>query len=90
MNHVSVVINGESWGMYLNAQQFNRDFTRENFGSAEGARWKVPGSPGGRAGLDIPVNPQGLQAPVRDQEQGHAKGMGGSDWAHQGAEPDAA
>jgi len=52
MNHVRVVINGESWGVYLNAQQFNRDFTRENFGSSEGARWKVPGSPGGRGGLE--------------------------------------
>ena len=52
MNYMRVVINGESWGVYLNAQQFNRDFTTEYFGSAEGARWKVPGSPGGRGGLE--------------------------------------
>jgi hypothetical protein len=52
MNYVRVVINGESWGIYLNAQQFNRDFTRDFFGSTGGARWKTPGSPGGRAGLE--------------------------------------
>ena len=52
MNYLRVVINGESWGVYLNAQQFNRDFTKEHFGSAEGARWKVPGSPGARGGLE--------------------------------------
>jgi hypothetical protein len=52
MNYVRVVINGESWGIYLNAQQFNTDFTRDHFGSTDGARWKVPGSPGGRGGLE--------------------------------------
>jgi hypothetical protein len=52
MNYVRVVINGESWGIYLNAQQFNRDFTRDYFSSTEGARWKTPGSPGGMAGLE--------------------------------------
>jgi hypothetical protein len=53
MNYVRVVINGESWGVYLNAQQFNKDFTREHFGSADGARWKVPGSPRGNGGLEF-------------------------------------
>jgi hypothetical protein len=52
MNYVRVVINGESWGIYLNAQQFNKDFTREHFGNGEGARWKVPGTPRGRGGLE--------------------------------------
>jgi spore coat protein CotH len=51
MNYMRVVINGESWGAYLNAQQFNKDFTRDFFNSTRGARWKVPGSPGGRAGF---------------------------------------
>ncbi|MEO8076741.1 MAG: CotH kinase family protein [Acidobacteriota bacterium] len=51
MNFMRVVINGESWGVYLNAQQFNKDFTRDFFKSTSGARWKVPGSPGGRGGL---------------------------------------
>ena len=50
-NYVRVVINGESWGVFINAQQFNTDFTKEAFGSAKGARWKVPGSPRGDGGL---------------------------------------
>jgi spore coat protein CotH len=52
MNYMRVAINGESWGLYLNAQQFNKDFTRDFFKSTKGARWKVPGSPGGRAGFN--------------------------------------
>jgi hypothetical protein len=52
MNYVRLVVNGESWGVYLNAQQFNTDFTRDYFGTTEGARWKTPGSPRGMAGLE--------------------------------------
>jgi spore coat protein CotH len=52
VNYVRVVINGESWGIYVSAQQFNRDFLRDFFPSQEGARWKAPGSPGGRAGME--------------------------------------
>ncbi len=50
-NFVRVVINGEDWGVYTSAQQFNKDFTQEAFGTTGGARWKVPGSPGGRGSL---------------------------------------
>jgi hypothetical protein len=50
-NYVRVVINGESWGVYINAEQFNSDFVRERFKSTRGARWKVPGSPFGRGGM---------------------------------------
>ena len=50
-NWVRVVINGESWGVYVNTQQINADFTQEWFKSTKGARWKVPGSPGARGGL---------------------------------------
>jgi hypothetical protein len=50
-NYVRVVINGESWGVYVNAQHFNKDFTKEAFGSAKGARWKVSGSPRASGGL---------------------------------------
>jgi hypothetical protein len=49
---VHVVINGESWGIYLNAQQFNKDFLRDVYGTTGGVRWKVPGSPRGRGGLE--------------------------------------
>lgn len=51
-NFVKVAINGESWGLYVNAQQFNKEFLTDNFSNAKGARWKVPGSPGGRGGLE--------------------------------------
>ena len=50
-NFVRVVINGESWGLYVNAQQFNKDFVKDWFGTTKGARWKVPGSPRGRGSL---------------------------------------
>ena len=50
-NFARVVINGESWGVYVNAEQFNKDFVKEWFGATKGARWKAPGSPGGRASL---------------------------------------
>jgi hypothetical protein len=47
-NLVRVVINGESWGIYPNVQQFNREFVEENFKTNKGTRWKVPGpGPGG-------------------------------------------
>jgi spore coat protein CotH len=52
VNFVRVVINGESWGVYLNAQQFNKDFLRDFYATTKGGRWKVPGSPRGRAGLE--------------------------------------
>lgn len=50
-NFMRVAINGESWGIYPNAQQYNADFTKDFYGTAKGARWKVPGSPMGRGGL---------------------------------------
>jgi hypothetical protein len=51
-NFVRLVINGESWGLYVNVQQFNKELTEQLFGSRGGARWKVPGSPGGDGGLN--------------------------------------
>ena len=41
-NFVRVVINGENWGVYANAQQFNKEFIQDNFGTTKGARWKIP------------------------------------------------
>ena len=46
-NFVRVVINGENWGIYANAQQFNKEFVAEHFNTTKGARWKIP--QGGRA-----------------------------------------
>lgn len=51
-NFVKLAINGESWGVYVSAQQFNKEFIADNFDSTKGARWKVQGSPGGRGGLE--------------------------------------
>jgi hypothetical protein len=41
-NFVRVVINGENWGVYANAQQFNKEFAADNFGTTKGTRWKIP------------------------------------------------
>ncbi|HYD01674.1 MAG TPA: CotH kinase family protein, partial [Phycisphaerales bacterium] len=61
-NYVRVVVNGESWGIYVNVEQFNKDFVRRHFpqskdAKAKGAkgseaRWKVKGNPGARSGLE--------------------------------------
>lgn len=51
-NFVKLVVNGESWGIYANIQQFNKDFLKEHFPTSKGTRWKVGGSPMGRGGLE--------------------------------------
>jgi hypothetical protein len=51
-NFVKLVVNGESWGVYVNVQQFDKIFLTENYKKAKGTRWKVRGSPGGGGGLD--------------------------------------
>lgn len=51
-NLVRLVVNGEFWGIYSNVQQLNKEFLKENYDKSKGARWKVPGSPQSRAGLE--------------------------------------
>jgi hypothetical protein len=51
-NFVRVAINGETWGIYSNVQQVNKTFLKEWYQTDEGTRWKVPGMPGGRGGLE--------------------------------------
>ncbi|ADB18113.1 Spore coat protein CotH [Pirellula staleyi DSM 6068] len=73
VNFVKVVINGESWGIYANAQQFNKEFIAENYQTTEGARWKVSGNPGADAGLrylgdDIAAYKQRYEIKSKDQE----------------------
>ncbi|HEV8218421.1 MAG TPA: CotH kinase family protein, partial [Gemmatimonadaceae bacterium] len=51
-NYMRVVINHESWGVYVNDQQFDKRFVNEAFKTTGGARWKVPGSPRARGGLE--------------------------------------
>lgn len=53
-NFVRAVINGENWGLYTNAEQFGKPMLARVFPEfkGEGTRWKAPGSPMGRAGLE--------------------------------------
>jgi hypothetical protein len=39
-NYMRVAINGESWGVYVNQQRYNRDFLRDAFKTEDGARFK--------------------------------------------------
>ena len=50
-NFVRVVINGENWGVYANAQQFNKEFLNDNFGTTKGTRWKIPQGGRGSGGF---------------------------------------
>ena len=74
-NFVKLVINGESWGIYVNSQQFNKDFLDEWFGTKRGVRWKVP--PGRESGLvyngDQPsAYQQSYQLKTREEEAPNA------------------
>jgi hypothetical protein len=46
-NFVRLVINGENWGIYINLQQFNTDFIKDEFDTRKGERWKAPFGRGG-------------------------------------------
>jgi spore coat protein CotH len=46
-NLVKLVINGENWGVYINLQQYNKDFLAEWFGTRGGIRWKIGPGRGG-------------------------------------------
>jgi len=50
-NFVRTVINGESWGVYINSQQFDKQFLKEWFQSSKGDRWRVPVAFRGGGGL---------------------------------------
>ncbi len=51
VNFVRVVINGANWGIYVNTEALDSDFTKEQFGSGKGARWKISNFPRGQGGL---------------------------------------
>lgn len=72
-NFVKVVVNGESWGVYVNTQQFNKEFLKENYETDQGARWKVRGSPGGGGGLEY------LGDNVEDYKRRYQLKSGGGD-----------
>jgi len=48
---VHLVINGESWGLYINDQQLNKDFIEQAFKTRKGARWKIGPNFSGEAAL---------------------------------------
>ena len=58
-NFVRVVINGESWGVYVNQQRFDKEFVRDFFHTTRGARWRSPndstGGGFGYLGEDVAV-----------------------------------
>jgi hypothetical protein len=90
-NYMRVVINGESWGVYINTQQFNKDFLRDWFGITKGARWKVPGSPRGRGGLEyLGEEASAYKGDLRDQNQGRTGTVEGAHRTVQDAERDTA
>jgi hypothetical protein len=41
-NFVRVIVNGESWGLFVNQQTFGKALLREQFGTDRGTRWKSP------------------------------------------------
>lgn len=57
VNFVHVVINGQSWGVYVNSQQFNSDFTNDFFDDRGGARWKFPAGRNAAAGALVYLGP---------------------------------
>jgi len=74
VNLVKLVINGESWGIYANAQQFNQDMLAEWFKDPRGVRWKVPGSPRGGGGLsyrgdELAAYEREYEIKTKDKEQ---------------------
>ena len=72
-----VVINGESWGVYVSAQQFNKEFMNEWFKTTDGARWKVPGSPQRPRRPRVPRRRhRAVQARLRDQVEGRRRSRG--------------
>ena len=60
-NFVRLVINGEDWGIYINSQQMNKEFTEEWFGSRQGVRWKIRSGGGARALNYLGDNPLNYQ-----------------------------
>ncbi len=77
-NLVRVVINGENWGVYANAQQFNKDFLEDNFKTNNGTRWKVPqGGGGGIGGFSyVGDDASQLSRHVQHQVEGRTRGVG--------------
>jgi hypothetical protein len=76
-NFLQLVINGESWGVYVNSQQFNKDFLNDWFGTTKGVRWKMPPNPRGGNGMGF----QGDSPAGYDGRYVMKSSGGDADWA---------
>ena len=74
-NLVKLVINGESWGVYINLQQYNKDFLDEWFGTRDGVRYKVGPGGGGLtyAGDDVEAYQRTYQLKTANVEDPYEK-----------------
>ncbi len=54
-NHALLSINGESWGVYVNVEQLNKDFLRAWFDDEDGTRWRGMQIGGGATGISEPL-----------------------------------
>ena len=80
-NLVKLVINGENWGVYINLQQYNKDFLAEWFGTKGGIRWKIGPGRGGalnHVGDDSTAYQETYQLKTSNVE----KSLGRSDCTH--------
>lgn len=46
-NHVKLNLNGDSWGIYINIEQYNKDLLEQFYLDEDGARYKCPNNPNG-------------------------------------------
>jgi hypothetical protein len=46
-NHVTLSLNGQNWGVYINVQQYNKDLLRDYFADEDGLRIKCANNPQG-------------------------------------------
>ena len=74
--YVRVVINGESWGVFPNVEQVNKDFIQTWYktGMARGGRCQAALAVG--AASSTSATTSALQADVRDQVEGRAEVLG--------------
>ena len=67
-----MVINGESWGVYVNAQQFNKDFLGENFKTDRVPAGRCPAARAAAAASSTWATTRRTSA-LRDQNKDDAK-----------------
>jgi len=73
--YAKVVINGESWGIYVSQEQVNKDFLSRWFGTKGGIRWRIPANPrGGRALAYLGEDVEEYKRTYRLQTKGGEKG----------------